>query len=128
MFLEIVEHSFAIAPLAIGALIGAGLGLLKGKGDKEQERRDRALAAETARWSPWTGMQAQMPQNVSMAGEVLKGGATGAMMGQGMGGDTKLAQPNMGLSGGPVAAGTGGAMMSPNMTPQQYQTWMMMQR
>lgn len=80
-------------PLTIGLLAGAGAGLLKGMGAKKQETRDRALAAEVARWSPWTGMQPTMPQRADVMGDVISGGTTGLLLGQNF---TK-AQPAQGL-------------------------------
>ena len=44
------------------ALAGAGLGLVKGGQEKQQEWQDRMLAAETQRYSPWTKLQAQPVQ------------------------------------------------------------------
>ena len=86
------------------AMIGGGLGVGKYFMDKDKEGKQRALAAETARWSPWTGMQAQMPQQADLAGPVMQGALTGAMMGQYMG-------------GGEAAAGTAGAAPQGPMTP-----------
>jgi len=81
-------------PMTIGLLAGAGAGLLKGLHERKQEARDRALAAETARWSPWTGMQPKMPQRTDVMGNVISGGTTGLLLGQNYG--KSLPAPNMG--------------------------------
>ena len=81
-------------PMTIGLLAGAGAGLLKGLLGRKQETRDRALAAETARWSPWTGMQPKMPQRTDVMGNVISGGTTGLLLGQNYG--KSLPAPNMG--------------------------------
>lgn len=72
-------------PLTIGLLGGAALGL--GKSylvDKPQEKKDRMVAAETARWSPWTHMQPEAVKRANPFGDALQFGSTGAQMGQGM--------------------------------------------
>lgn len=73
-------------PLAIGA----GVGLLKGATiDKNKEKRQRKLQAETTRYSPWTGMQAEAPKEADLLGSALSYGLTANQIGQG------LAQQNM---------------------------------
>lgn len=62
---------------------GVGLGMLKSKQQEEQANRDREVAAVTARYSPWTGMQPNMPQSVDTMGNMMQGGLAGASMGQG---------------------------------------------
>lgn len=110
-------------PLLIGALAGAGLGLLKGVSAKKQEARDRALAAETARWSPWTGMKPTMPERADLMGELIAGGTSGLAQGQKY--SQSLAAPNMGVNQ-PITFGTDGALMSPNITQQQQMNaWLM---
>lgn len=65
--------------------IGAGVGLLKSEAvDRPREQRQRKLAAETQRYSPWTGLQAQPVQEADPLGSALSFGATGAQMGAGM--------------------------------------------
>jgi hypothetical protein len=99
------------------ALIGGGLGVGKYFLDKEKEDKQRALAAETARWSPWTGMQAQMPQQADLAGPVMQGALTGAMMGQYMGG---------GEAAGAEAAGAApqGPMSPQSGYSDDFMTWL----
>ncbi len=83
-----------VAPLIAAALIGAGAGAAKSEfSDKPREARQRKLAAETIRWSPWTHMQAQPIQEADLLGSTVQGGLTGLSMGQ-----------NMGLSGQEAAA------------------------
>jgi hypothetical protein len=63
--------------------IGAGVGLLKSQTvDKDKEKRQRALAAETQRYSPWTGLHADPIQQADPFGSALQFGATGAALGQ----------------------------------------------
>lgn len=67
------------------ALIGAGVGV--GKGvlyDQPQAERDRKLAAETQRFSPWTGLKAQPVKEANVMGDAMTFGLAGASMGQNM--------------------------------------------
>lgn len=99
-------------PFWIPAAIGAGVGAIKYLGDAEKEKRDRKLAAETIRNSPWTGMQAGPVHEASLFNNLLQGGTAGANFGQqfgsalGMGGDELLS-----------ATGGGGGNM------QQLSAW-----
>ena len=45
-------------PLSI--LLGAGLGGIKSIFDSNRRTREQKLAGETARYSPWTGMQTKL--------------------------------------------------------------------
>lgn len=59
-------------------LILAAAGLLKGLGfDKEKEDRQRKLAAETQRYSPWTKMQAGEIKEADPMGNALQFGMSG---------------------------------------------------
>jgi hypothetical protein len=49
--------------------------------DKPKAERQRKLAAETQRWSPWTGLKAGAIQEADPFGTALQFGSTGAMMG-----------------------------------------------
>jgi len=74
-----------MGPLGMMA-IGAGVGLAKDQFiDQPRRARQRTLAAETAKYSPWTGMNSQsmMPEEGSGFESALQGGTAGAMMGQG---------------------------------------------
>lgn len=89
-------------PVTMGLLAGAGVGLLKGGVlDKNKEKRQRKQEAEIARYSPWTGMQAQRVQEADPLGSAMQGAMGGAMLGQGLGG--------MGGGGAAAAAPAGGA-------------------
>lgn len=71
-------------PLTIG-LIGGGLGLVKGLTlDRAKEDRQRKLAAETSRYSPWTGLAPGAIQEADPLGGAMQFGVTGASLGQGM--------------------------------------------
>lgn len=72
-------------PITLAALGGAGLGIGKGILDQNRERKDRQIAAQTARWSPWTGMAAQPVQRADLLGSTIQGGLQGASFGQGLG-------------------------------------------
>lgn len=65
-----------------GALVGAGVGGLKAKLAADKEKRDIALAANTQRYSPWTGLQANAIQHADPVGDILTGATSGAMQGQ----------------------------------------------
>lgn len=68
-------------PLLIAA--GAGLGAYKGYQDNKREQKDREIAAATARYSPWTGMQPQaVRRSEGVVGGAAQGGMSGAMLGQ----------------------------------------------
>lgn len=78
-------------PLTLLA-IGSALGLAKSEfSDRPKAERQRKLAATTAKWSPWTGMQPVMPQEPDPLGSAVKYGLTGAVLGQALGGGTEEA-------------------------------------
>lgn len=52
--------------------------------DKPKEERQRKLAGETQRYSPWTGMQAGGIQEADALGSALSFGMTGAQVKGGM--------------------------------------------
>lgn len=63
---------------------GAALGLAKNAlVDKPKEDRQRALAAQTALYSPWTGMKPNEVQESDAFGNALQGATSGAMFAQG---------------------------------------------
>lgn len=71
-------------PITLG-LIGAGVGVAKHELiDVPQERRQTRLAAQTAAYSPWTGMTPQLPQHTNALGTGLQSGLVGFQLGQGM--------------------------------------------
>lgn len=73
-----------MGPLALLA-IGAAMGLAKSElVDRPKEKRQRKLAAETQRLSPWTGLQAGQIQEADPFGSALSFGMTGASLGQNM--------------------------------------------
>jgi hypothetical protein len=70
-------------PLLAGGLIGLGAGGLKYLfSDLPREHRERALAAATARYSPWTGLKPEAPKEADLMGNAIQFGSTGAAMGQ----------------------------------------------
>lgn len=83
-------------PLSLAAILG-GTGLLKSIGpDKWKEDRQRKLAADTQRYSPWTGLSAQPIEEADPLGATVQGGLSGFSLGQNM----KAADAAKGLSAG----------------------------
>lgn len=80
-------------PVTIGLLVGAGKGLLV---DAPKEKRQRMLAAQTALYSPWTGMAPQNVQEADTFGSALQGVTAGAMYNQ-MGQQNELAQQDLAM-------------------------------
>ncbi len=71
-------------PVTMSLILG-GTGLAKSLLiDQPKENRQRQLAAETQRYSPWTGLQAGQIQEADPFGSALQGGMTGASLGQNM--------------------------------------------
>ncbi len=65
------------------ALIFGGLGALKSQAiDKPALNRQRDLAAETQRNSPWTGLTAKPVPEADTFGTAMQFGLTGAQMGE----------------------------------------------
>jgi len=61
----------------------SGVGLLKGElVDKPREAQDVWLAAQTQRYSPWTGLKAGAINRADPLGSAMQGGAQGYAMGQ----------------------------------------------
>lgn len=78
------------------ALMG-GIGLGKSALiDAPKERRQRLLAAQTAVYSPWTGMAPQPVQEADPFGSTLQGVTAGAMYGQ-MAKQNEMAQQELDL-------------------------------
>lgn len=100
-------------PLWIG-LGAAGAGLIKAETvDVPKAQRQRALAAATQRYSPWTGLKANQVQEADPFGSALQYGATGATMGanyQNMQNQNKL------MDSMSQYYGQGGAGSAANMT------------
>lgn len=106
-------------PLTL-ALIGGGIGLAKSEFfDRPQAERDRNVAAETTRWSPWTRMQAQPVQEANALGSMSQGALTAAALGQGLSKEgateKQLNAANAGAAAAPAAV-TGG--FAPDTNPR----------
>ena len=87
-----VTPILAIAPLAIAAIVGAMMGAAKHyMADVPAEEADRKLAAETARYSPWTGMKPGQIKRANGVGTITQGAATGALLGSSLGAGTPAA-------------------------------------
>lgn len=62
----------------VAVAIGAGAGLVKSEAiDRPKEARERKLAAETQRNSPWTGLQAQPIHEADPMGNAVNFGTMG---------------------------------------------------
>lgn len=102
-------------PLTIGLLAGAALGVGKSIMGGQQAKRNRKAEGTIAQWSPWTGMSAQRVEDPDTFGNILQGGATGAMLGQGIGaagaagGSAAGAAGAEGATAGAAGSGTAGA-------------------
>lgn len=69
-------------PMTMAAILG-GTGLLKGIGpDRWKEDRQRWQAAQTQRYSPWTGLRAGPIEEADPLGSTMQGASTGAALGQ----------------------------------------------
>lgn len=90
-------------PLFLG-LAGLAAGGVKSGIEAGNEKKDRQLQAETTRYSPWTGMQAEAPRRTDFLGNLLQGGLSGAMLGRNI--NQADAATSAATSGtGPVASG-----------------------
>jgi hypothetical protein len=136
-------------------IIGAAMSAAQYKQQQDKEQRDRELAAETQRYSPWTGMRAGGIQEADAVGTIGSGVMAGYQMEQGMDAQSaqkdyqnkKLANEDRYLnimenqgkgssaapSQGPMMSGWGGgAQMGPHQDPNMYrqpqpgQTWIAM--
>ena len=77
-----------LAPLIFGALASGGMGAVKAGVAASQRRKNAKLSAETARWSPWTGMTPQPIDKTNPVGDIFGGALSGAAFGQQFGGET----------------------------------------
>lgn len=98
-------------PLTIGLLAGAALGVGKSIMGGQEAKRKRKAEGTIAQWSPWTGMSAQRVDEPDTFGNILQGGATGAMLGQGIGaaGAAGAGGATAGAAGSGAATGAAGA-------------------
>lgn len=96
-----------------GLAIGAAIGLAKNElVDQPAAAKQRELAAQTQRYSPWTGLQAQAPSSPNPFASMLQYGGAGAEMGA----NVKAADKGSGHpwgSGGYGDQGTMGAGSNP---------------
>lgn len=80
------------------AMIAASV--VKSAADQGNENKDRETAAETTRYSPWTGMKGQLPAHTPWVGNAMQGAMAGAMLNGATGGGSTPMEGN-----GPVASG-----------------------
>ena len=83
--------------LAAGAGLGIGKYYLF---DKPANDRQRALSAATQKYSPWTGLSAEAPDQINPMSAGMQGAATGAALGQNM----AAQQGNANLQSSQIAA------------------------
>lgn len=93
----------------------AALGAVQAAEQRKRDNEWNRAQAEVSRYSPWTGISGNLKQsNASVLGGALRGGLTGAMMGQAFGGGGGGAEA---VSNGDVAAKAGeGALGSGEMS------------
>lgn len=104
-------------PLTLLA-IGAGVGLLKSEAvDRPRERRQRKLAAETERLSPWTGRTPNPIQEADPLGSMLAFGLTGAQLGAGLQQHEMNQAISSRIANAPYAPVSIGAQAGPAMMP-----------
>lgn len=81
-FFNIAPHcDLAFWPLLAGLIGGAVKHVAV---DKPMADKQRQLAAETQRYSPWTDLKAGAVEEPSLFGSLLQGGTTGLSLGQGL--------------------------------------------
>lgn len=105
-------------PILLGGLLGGGAGLLKslfGAGDVDKYND---LQAQTARYSPWTGMKPQNLKGHGFVDNTLQGGLTGAAVGQSVAGLSKAPAAVGGLTY--PTAGTGSIWDSMAQQPNRF--------
>jgi hypothetical protein len=94
----------------IGAVAMGGLGLIQGQ-QKQKADKNAALAnAEVMRYSPWTGMKADMKQ--VDGGQALMGAAQGALGGAMQGANFSKAAPSAPMTPPPAGGGSAWDSMS----------------
>lgn len=98
----------------MGLAIAAAAGLAKDQlVDKPADARKRKLAAETQRYSPWTGLKADPVNDSNTLGTMMTAGATGAQIGAGVKANEanvkfQNAMTNRLNTGGSIGGGWGG--------------------
>lgn len=73
-----------MGPMAIGALIGAGLGALKSQEEKNNWADQQQAEAEMTRYGTWTGQHGKnLAPPTGDLGNIMAGAGAGAAVGQG---------------------------------------------
>lgn len=88
--------------------------------DKPQANKQTQLAAETQRYSPWTGLTAQAPSQPNIFGSAIQGGLAGASLQGGMDAAANGAKLNDALTN--HLNGIGGFTPTANALQQGIQT------
>lgn len=101
------------------ALIGAGLGALKGISNNAKNKKDAAYRKAALTYSPWTGMgDPGQPERAGVLGSVLQGGLAGLSAGQSIPGMNAGIDKGLGSLWGAISPTVGGGGGSPvAMTP-----------
>lgn len=73
---------FAIAPLALAAIMAAANYGKSELVDKPQADKQRQTEAQLTRWSPWTGISGKTVYDPSSANAAIQGGFQGYSLGQ----------------------------------------------
>lgn len=122
------EDGFIGTLSALGALAGAAGGAAKAAGQQGAKDKATQLAAETARYSPWThmdaGAAAQRAQSMPGGGigETLGNVVGGASGGGQFGKSLDSAAPNL-FGSATAAPAMGGPMVAPGMGAQAAQAF-----
>ena len=92
----------------IPMLIGAGMGAMQGEKNRKQQREHDKFRKEVIAMSPWTGMQDPgAVQKPGMLSSIIKGGATGALLGSMLPAGGAAAGAGGGAASGAAAGGAG---------------------
>ena len=122
-----------MSPWLIGAGVGAVAGALKYKGDKERAAEERAQAANTVRYSGWTGKRPDrmyVPEP-SLIGNIAQGALGGASFGlmnwdssgnRLVGKNQKVLQEGTAAEAGTDSSSVGGAGLTSPSAQKQVET------
>lgn len=115
---------------SLGAVGGALRGIDQQKRAQAEEDATKKLAAETARYSPWTGMtpQAIHWNNQTPFGAAIGGGLQGGLAAAQLG--ASLGTGGMAGAAAPMAMGAGqqSSALAPNVMQGQQSPWSQMQK
>ncbi len=95
--------------LGTAALIGGGLGALKGISNNARNKKDAAFRKAALMYSPWTGMgDPGQPERAGVLGSVLQGGLAGLSASQSIPGMNAGIDKGLGSLWGAMSPTVGG--------------------